>query len=66
MAWYWDILLGVGIFNLVFVFLAWFRTVLYDRGDAAWCEARNDTSTSRECILHFLQTMYIAERQNSR
>ncbi len=65
MAWYWGVALGVGIFNLLFVFVAWLVSVLQQRNGTGSSLQWEEGYLSQECILHFLQTMCLAEQQKS-
>ncbi len=64
MTWYWDVLIGVGVFNVLFVLGAWLTSMLRHRNGTAFAD-REETYLSHECILHFLQTMCLAEQQKS-
>jgi hypothetical protein len=61
MTWYWDALTGIGIFNLLFVLISWLLTVVRERTGLHIPEEY----MSEEYFLHFLQTMYQAEKQET-
>ncbi len=65
MAWYWNLLVGVGAFNLLFVLLGWLVSVVKERSESSVSLNSGEASLTQECILHFLQTMCLAERQKN-
>jgi hypothetical protein len=65
MAWYWNAFIAVGIFNLVFVLVAWLITVIRERTGSDIPAGGAKLYVRQEYLLNFLQTMHLAEKQKT-
>ena len=63
MAWYWNAIIGVGVFNLAFVLIAWLVAVVRERTGSHIPAGATEEYVKEEYLLHFFQTMYQAEKQ---
>ena len=63
MAWYWDVVMALVAFNIVFVLLALLLSIIRDRMRATASAGREEGYLSQECILHFLRTLHMAVNQ---
>ncbi|HVN23293.1 MAG TPA: hypothetical protein VMT71_04940 [Syntrophorhabdales bacterium] len=63
MSWYWDVLVGIGIFNVLFVLVVWSASVVRGQAGSEASPLMQEAHISHECILHFLKTMCMAGHQ---
>ncbi len=66
MAWYWNALIAVGVFNLVFVLFAWLIAAIREEKTGSAIPAGGaELYVRQEYLLNFLQTMHLAEKQET-
>ncbi len=63
MVWYWDVVIGVGAFDVAVVLAALLVSVIRDRTQGSELAERKEAYLSQECVLHFLQMLHLAGHQ---
>jgi hypothetical protein len=61
MAWFWEVIMAVVIFDIAFVSIAMLRSVILERRAMYALEGRQGQVLSQESILRFLETLSLAE-----
>jgi hypothetical protein len=65
MAWYWEVIMAVIIFDIAFVSAALVRSMIFERKATSLSEERQESLLPQESILHFLASLSLAEREKN-
>jgi hypothetical protein len=61
MAWFWEVIMAVVIFNIAFVSIAMLRSVILTRRTRSTLEERGEQLLPQESILRFLANLSLAD-----
>ena len=65
MAWYWEVIMAVIIFDIAFVATALVRSVVFERKATSLSEASQERPLPQESILRFLASLSSTEREEN-
>jgi hypothetical protein len=65
MAWYWEVIMAVIIFDIAFVSVALVRSMILKRKATSLSEKREEQLLPQESILRFLASLSLAEREKN-
>ena len=65
MAWYWEVIMAVIIFDIAFVSAALVRSMILERKATSLSEKREEQLLPQESILRFLASLSLAEREKN-
>ena len=65
MAWYWEVIMAVIIFDIVFVSAALVRSAIFERKATSLSKERQEQILPQESILRFLASLSSTEREEN-
>jgi hypothetical protein len=65
MAWYWEVIMAVIIFDIAFVSAALVRSAILERKATSLSEERQEQLLPQESILRFLASLSLVEREEN-